>query len=899
MKSAARLRILSNFLLLSVALLGSIYWWMLAANNERLRSYTLDQAEKRASQLAELQAHHINALLLGVDLSLQQFRNAMQAQNFSGAKMIARNTHGIFPDSAIVHVSRVNARGYFTYSTFDLHNQIYIGDREYFAFHKKHAGADKIFINKPVFSRLANQWVILITRPILKRHQFDGSAFIALSPDYFSRMLSKLELGEHDVSALLHYDGTYLARSKNWQDSIAQPIDPSRPFLGSSAPSQGIVHASGTTDSIPRIYAWYRLKDLPLTVTIGLDVKAVLAPAENAIDSSMMRSAGGFALIIVLTLGVSLLLHRAARQQQALAGSENILRQQTRHLEDVIWGTDVGTIEWDVRTDDITLNNRSIQMLGYTREIFEALCGLPLKRSALSQFFHPDSLQAAQEQLTRCFSRESDIFNCEMKMRHRNGEWIWILARSRVVEWDENGNPLRMSGTHLDITARKVSEEKLQYIAHNDLLTELPNRVSLAERMQQAMARSRLHGTFVAVAYLDLDGFKEVNDKNGHDRGDKMLLELAKRMRATLRNKDTLARIGGDEFVALIVDLPTPENCEKALEDLLCATSEPVTIDDALFQVSASIGVTIFPTDEGDADQLLRHADQAMYLAKQSGKNRYQLFDIDQAAALEKRHEHLVRVRQAIDHREFLLHYQPKVNLRTGEMIGAEALIRWQHPERGLLAPAAFMPAIENHSLSVELGEWVIDSALQQITLWKADGLHIPVSVNVSVGQLQQANFATRLAWLLDGHPDVAPSCLELEILETSALAEMQHVSAIISACRELGVRFALDDFGTGYSSLTYLKSLPVDVLKIDQTFVRDMLIDPDDRAIVEGVMGLAHAFQKTVIAEGVESSAQGRLLLSMGCTLAQGFAIAHPMAAADLPHWAYTWRPDPAWQDQ
>jgi diguanylate cyclase (GGDEF)-like protein len=387
-----------------------------------------------------------------------------------------------------------------------------------------------------------------------------------------------------------------------------------------------------------------------------------------------------------------------------------------------------------------------------------------------------------------------------------------------------------------------------------------------------------------------------VNDRHTHGVGDELLIAIAQRMKAALRDGDTLARIGGDEFVAVLVDLEHPQDCESVLQRLLLAAATPLTVGDILLQVSASIGVTRYPQDASDADQLMRHADQAMYVAKLAGKNRYHHFDIEQDVAVKTRREDLEHIQQALQRREFVLHYQPKVNMKTGEVVGAEALIRWQHPEQGLLPPSAFLPVIENHPVSVELGEWVIDTALAQMESWATTGLRFPVSVNIGVRQLQQGNFVDRLGELLRAHPTVPPLSLELEVLETSAMEDISHVSNVMQACRALGVGFALDDFGTGYSSLTYLKHLPAELLKIDQSFVRDMLDDPDDLAIVESVIGLAGAFRRNVIAEGVETAPHGELLLTLGCEQAQGYGIARPMPASELPNWVARWRPDPSW---
>ena len=450
-----------------------------------------------------------------------------------------------------------------------------------------------------------------------------------------------------------------------------------------------------------------------------------------------------------------------------------------------------------------------------------------------------------------------------------------------------------------DFSELNTIKEQLQHQALHDVLTNLPNRVLLADRLCQSMVQSQRHDSLLAVVFLDLDGFKHVNDSYGHDLGDEVLIIVSLRMKEVLREGDSLARIGGDEFVAVLTDLTTVEECEPVLERLLLAASEPVYLGDVELKISASIGVTLYPQDNVSADQLMRHADQAMYIAKESGKNRYHLFDTAEDNAVKVQREILESIRSALDNQQFVLYYQPKVNMRTGKVIGAEALIRWQHPQRGLLNPFDFLPAIENNPMMIELGEWVIDGALRQIGQWQAMGLNIPLntSVNIAAIQLQQTNFVNRLTTLLTAHPDVDSRYLELEVLETSALEDVHHVSTIMNDCMALGVNFALDDFGTGYSSLTYLRRLPASLIKIDQSFVRDMLHDVDDLAIVEGVIALAKSFKREVIAEGVETVEHGTALLQIGCELAQGYGIARPMPAGDIPRWINEWKPDIHWQ--
>ncbi|MCX7168681.1 MAG: EAL domain-containing protein [Rhodocyclales bacterium] len=534
----------------------------------------------------------------------------------------------------------------------------------------------------------------------------------------------------------------------------------------------------------------------------------------------------------------------------------------------------------------VEVNDTFTEITGYSRE--EALGKNP--RILKSGRQEPEFYAALWHALTTSGHWSGEIWN-----RRRNGEiYAQMLTISAVR--DVAGTTRNYVALFTDITATKEHQQKLEHIAHYDALTGLPNRVLLADRLHLAMAQSQRRQQSLAVVYLDLDGFKPVNDQHGHEVGDELLIVVSQRLKAVLREGDTLGRLGGDEFVAVLVDLEQPQDCEPVLARLLLAAAAPATIGALVLHVSASIGVTLYPQDESDADQLLRHADQAMYQAKQTGKNRYHLFDLVQDAAVRSQRESVEHIRHALDQQQFVLHYQPKVNMRSGVVIGAEALIRWQHPERGLLPPADFLPITENHPIGIELGEWVIGMALAQMSRWRDAGLDIPLSVNVGARQLQQGDFVSRLGELLAVHPDLPPGSLELEVLETNALDDVVQVSAIMHACRAIGVRFALDDFGTGYSSLTYLKRLPADLLKIDQSFVRTMRDDPDDLAIVEGVIGLATAFRRQIIAEGVETVAHGELLLILGCELAQGYGIARPMPAADLPGWMSTWRPDAAW---
>ncbi len=449
---------------------------------------------------------------------------------------------------------------------------------------------------------------------------------------------------------------------------------------------------------------------------------------------------------------------------------------------------------------------------------------------------------------------------------------------------------LDLASMVMDVVDRKRIEERIAHLAYHDALTQLPNRVLLADRLQQAMVQIQREPKRLAVCYLDLDDFKPINDLWGHDQGDQILVEVAQRLQGCVRAGDTVARLGGDEFVLLLGDLTDVEKCEHVLGRVMTALQAPFEVAGQHLSLAASIGVTLYPDDDSDSDALLRHADQAMYAAKQAGGHRYHWFDTDHDRRARTYRELLQRVGAGLVAGEFRLYYQPKVGIRTGAVVGAEALIRWEHPDEGLLPPIRFMPAVETSSLAIAVDRWVMGEALRQMSVWAAQGLRLPVSVNVSGRHLQQPDFVASLRTALAAHPTVPPNWLELEILETAALDDVAAISRLIEECRQLGVRFALDDFGTGYSSLTYLKHLPVQVLKIDQSFVRDLLVDADARAIVEGVIGLSVAFRREVIAEGVETEAHSHRLIQLGCDFAQGYGIARPMPPERIPEWIADW---------
>lgn len=543
-----------------------------------------------------------------------------------------------------------------------------------------------------------------------------------------------------------------------------------------------------------------------------------------------------------------------------------------------------GMVITDIDNVIIKVNQAFVRLTGYSSEEL-----INRKMNILKSGRHDAKFYADMwDSIRRTGTWQGEIWN-----RFKNGELHPEFVTITAVK-NNNGEVINYVATYTDITERKVIEEKLNNLAFYDPLTHLPNRVLLADRMNQTLARR--HREIVAVCMLDLDGFKQVNDTLGHASGDQLLCDVAQRLQECIRREDTAARFGGDEFALLLGGFTAVGECEQTLERIIASIAAPYRIFGQTAHVSASIGVTLFPEDSGDPDLLLRHADQAMYEVKQSNKNGYKLFNSVYAKRMQTTQAFFKKIGEALDKGQFELYYQPKVDCRQGKVVGAEAMVRWNHPILGILSPSEFIPVIENSGLIIALGEWTIQEALRQLNEWAGAGFNIHISVNISSRQLHNQEFLQRLQELFARYDVEIIRRLEIEIVETAALEDMRVSSEAIRKCRDMGVSVTLDDFGTGFSSLTHLKHLAADALKIDMSFVSGMLINPGDRAIVEGVIGLAASFRLQVIAQGVEFIDQILMLMALGCDVMQGYGIARPMPGKKMAIWLEKFKPDPLW---
>ena len=551
-----------------------------------------------------------------------------------------------------------------------------------------------------------------------------------------------------------------------------------------------------------------------------------------------------------------------------------------------------GWFDFNLVTGEVLVSDGYPELLGYSEEEFHSN-----SKSWLS-FIHPEDKDTVLDFFNKA-TLTKNVKPIEYRRKTKNGGWIWFSSIGRVIEWDTEGVPSRVVGVQTDISQRKEQQQQLESMAHYDALTGLPNRTLFTDRFHLAIAHSDQEELFLAVCFIDLDNFKPVNDTFGHNVGDQLLIEVADRIKSCIRAEDTISRQGGDEFALLLNDIQSQAQCKQTISRLHKLLATPFLINGNVINISASSGITLYPSDKGDIDTLLRHADHAMYQAKQDGRNQYQFFSTEKNLKIIQKNYEIGEIKQALENNEFELYYQPKVNMLSGEVYGAEALIRWIHPEKGLIPPLNFLPVLYGTELEITLGDWVVNEALSQLDIWKKSGVTLEVSINVSSHYLQSITFYGRLNNALIRHPSVDSQYLQLEILESSALVDVKAIGNIITNCQNiLGINIALDDFGTGYSSLTHLRDLTANVIKIDPGFVQNVLTDPSDYRIIEAIIGLAQAFDRDIIAEGVESDAHGLMLLITGCYKAQGYGISRPLPAEQLSTWIDNYRPNQYWLD-
>ena len=454
-----------------------------------------------------------------------------------------------------------------------------------------------------------------------------------------------------------------------------------------------------------------------------------------------------------------------------------------------------------------------------------------------------------------------------------------VIEDSAAPIHDRRGRMVGAVVVFHDVTATRAMTLRMSHLAQHDYLTDLPNRLLLNDRVTQAISLARRRGNQAAVLFLDLDRFKHINDSLGHAIGDELLKSVAQRLLSCVRSSDTVSRQGGDEFVILLPEVERVDDAGTRARKMRSAMLAPHHISDHRLHVTASIGISLYPDDGEDAETLIKNADAAMYHVKDSGRNNYQFFKLDMNARAVERQSLEDSLRDALERREFVLHYQPKIDLETGAITSAEALIRWQHPQRGLILPAHFIPIAEDSGLIVQMGRWTLREACRQARTWFDGGRPTPVAVNISAVEIRDKHFLKNVRTILR-ETGLDPRLLEIELTESVLIQNSTSTAAVLRSLKTLGVQLAIDDFGTGYSSLSYLRQFPIDVLKIDQSFVHYITADSDDATLVSAMIAMCQGLKRRVIAEGVETRAQLAFLQAQRCDEAQGFYFSHPVAA-------------------
>ena len=575
---------------------------------------------------------------------------------------------------------------------------------------------------------------------------------------------------------------------------------------------------------------------------------------------------------VIGVIGISVDVTERIQAEEALRESEARWSFALEGGGDCVW-------DWNMQTNEVFLSKGGKAMFGFADD------EIGNNMTEWNARVHPEDVARLLVQISDFFRQKQDKFMAEYRVRCKDDSWKWILTRGMVAHRNDEGRVMRMIGTHTDLTERKQAEETIQRQAHYDALTQLPNRRLFRDRLEQAIRLSKRDHSSFALMLIDLDHFKEVNDTLGHDAGDFLLVDAAQRILRCVRESDTVARMGGDEFVVILADIDEPTSIERIALKIIAKLSSPFLLGEEKAFISASIGITLYPADAESMETLLKNADQAMYVAKNLGRNRLSYFTPVMQENAQKRMRMVNDLRDALSSDQLRVYYQPIIELATGDIHKAEALLRWIHPTRGMVSPSEFIPLAEETGMIVEIGDWVLRQAMHQVKRLQASHHKgFQISVNKSPVQFHNDNPLKAEEWLqeLEQH-GLHASSLVVEITEGVLLDDDGNVQERLLASRDAGIQVAIDDFGTGYSSLAYLKKFDIDYLKIDQTFINNLGNHPDDIALCEAIIVMAHKLGLKVIAEGVETEQQRLLLLEAGCDYAQGFLFSKALPADEF----------------
>jgi diguanylate cyclase (GGDEF)-like protein/PAS domain S-box-containing protein len=734
-------------------------------------------------------------------------------------------------------------------------------DRDYFKALKSDAQLTS-FISAPVLNRINGRWTLYLAYKLTAPNgEFLGVILGAVDLSHVEKIFSSIVLNDGSSITLYRSDGVLLARYPRTEGVIGETFKSPMSALGAN--NSGTTRFIGKMGGKDRLLAAQRLAHYPLFISVAEDTSAILASWQKA--TRILLGAGGLA---ALTVAIMLLL--IVRQQtRAHNVSMQILALEKQRLDAALNNMSQGLIMFDSADRIVVCNDLYIEMYGLSREIVKPGCSfteLLRYRAEAGKFVH----------------FETEKYRADLLAAMAQGKVMSsILETADGREVLVTNSPMAAGGrvaTHNDITERRRAEAKIAYMAHHDALTDLPNRSRLYEQLRQKLTRQK-QGEHLAVFCLDLDRFKDVNDAHGHPVGDLLLKSVADRLRQCIRDTDTAARLGGDEFAIMQVGASQPTDATALASRLIEVIGAPYALGGHQVTVELSIGIALAPSDGLNPDELLKNADLALYRAKSDGRGLCRFFEPEMDARMQARRTLELDLRNAIANSEFELFYQPLVDMKTECITGFEALIRWHHPERGMIAPLDFIPVAEETGLIVPMGDWVLHQACAEAAKWPSN---VKIAVNLSPIQFKSKGLLQSVISALAAS-GLSPNRLELEITESVLLQDGDATLAVLHELRERGVRISMDDFGTGYSSLSYLRKFPFDKIKIDRSFVFDMSDHNDSLAIVRAVIAMGSGLGIATTAEGVETLEQFKQLKLEGCTEVQGYLFSPPRPAAEL----------------
>jgi diguanylate cyclase (GGDEF)-like protein/PAS domain S-box-containing protein len=819
-------------------------------------------AAESAGELIATYEAQVARSINGIEQTLKVLKYSAGRHGARGA-LPELQAHGLLPSGLVFVVSIVDARGD-TVASNPAAPPINVGHQEYFRYHQRKRSS-YTFVS-PAMRDDANQdWHLHFTRRLEDaKGEFAGVAIVEVDPAYFTSGYERSRLGEQGMLGLVGDDGLVRALRVGDRQSFGQHLQ-----LAALQARRGQPVRS-SWDGVKRYTATRQLAGLQLSAMVGLAEHEQMA-GFMAQRRQLLWEAGVASVVLVLLAALVW-----ACVWQGAKARRRIRRAQETYAAASESNMDAFFVLRAIRNKDgvvadfrfSAVNSRAEQMTGHSRGELRAqtLCSwMPAARH------------------NGLFDRMAEVTR-DGGVHQEEGPNLVPQLRAEWLHWQVVGVEGGVVAIVRDITERKRAEERIYHMAHHDALTGLPNRSLICDRLQQAIAHAERNRESVLVAFIDLDSFKMVNDTLGHNAGDELLKEVAGRMVGCVRREDTVGRFGGDEFVLVLPHVDdNPQVLAPLLEKILEAVVRPIVLEGQKMQVSCSIGVAVYPRDGRDADTLMMHADAAMYRAKESGKNNCQFYTREMNAGLEEKLALTEGLRKALEDQQLSLVYQPKVNLESGRMFGVEALLRWRHPQRGMVSPCQFIPLAEENGLIIPIGEWVLREACRQARAWQGAGLApLVVSVNVSARQFDDPRLVERVAGALECS-GLDPQWLELEVTESMIMRDAAQSVAKMRQLEAMGIALAIDDFGTGYSSLAALKSFPISRLKIDQGFVRDLAGSADDQAITCAIISLSHQLGMRVIAEGVETEQQRSFLRRHGCDEVQGYLTGRPVPPQEI----------------